>query len=103
VAKLLSPRSTISRPGSQRRACKATCRVQLVSLFSVEHRTRHAADGTYHWFQSRAVPVHDEQGRITEWFGTSTDIDDQVRAREVLARGREELETLVAARTADLA
>jgi PAS domain S-box-containing protein len=72
-------------------------------LFSVEHRTRHAADGAYRWFQSRAVPVRDEQGRIIEWFGTSTDIDDQVRAREVLARGREELEARVTERTADLA
>jgi C4-dicarboxylate-specific signal transduction histidine kinase len=35
--------------------------------------------------------------------GTATDIDDQVRAREVLAQGREELERLVAARTAELA
>jgi PAS domain S-box-containing protein len=72
-------------------------------LFSVEHRTRHAVDGAYRWFQSRAVPVRDERGRIIEWFGTSTDIDDQVRAREMLARGREELEARVMERTADLA
>ncbi len=72
-------------------------------LFSIEHRTRRAADGSYRWFQSRAVPMRDEVGRITEWFGTSTDIDDQVRAREVLARGREELEALVAERTTELA
>jgi hypothetical protein len=53
-------------------------------LFSVEHRTFHAADRTWRWFQSRATPVRDAEGRILEWFGTSTDIDDQVRAREVL-------------------
>src|SRR3712207_7078789 len=42
-------------------------------------------------FQSRAVPVRDASG---EWLGTSTDVEDQVRAREVLARDREELEAL---------
>ncbi|KAA2211587.1 PAS domain S-box protein [Teichococcus oryzae] len=57
-------------------------------VFSVEHRTYHAADRTWRWFQSRATPVRDAEGRIAEWFGTSTDIDDQVQAREVLARGR---------------
>jgi signal transduction histidine kinase len=46
--------------------------------------------------------VHDEHGHITEYLGTSTDIEDQVRAREVLTRSREELEALVAERTSDL-
>ncbi|HWX50498.1 MAG TPA: PAS domain-containing protein [Roseomonas sp.] len=71
-------------------------------LFSVEHRTYRAADGTWRCLQSHATPMRDAQGRILEWFGTSTDIDDQVRAREVLTRGREELEAQVAERTADL-
>ena len=43
------------------------------------------------------------KGRIIEWLGTATDIDDQVRARELLARGHDELKRLVAARTSDLA
>jgi len=72
-------------------------------VFSAEYRIRRAADGVYRWFQSGASPVRDAAGQIVEWFGTSTDIDDRVRAREVLARSREELEALVAARTADLA
>ena len=71
-------------------------------LFSVEHRTFHAAERAYRWFQSRATPVRDAAGCVIEWFGTSTDVDDQVRAREVLARGREELEAKVAERTAEL-
>jgi PAS domain S-box-containing protein len=74
-----------------------------LGVFSAECRVRRGADGAYYWFQSLATPVRDEVGRIVEWFGTTTDIDDQVRAREVLARGREELEGLVAARTSDLA
>ena len=71
-------------------------------LFSVEHRTLRAMDRTYRWFQSRATPVRDADGRNIEWFGTSTDIDDQVRAREVLTRHREQLEAQVAERTAEL-
>jgi PAS domain S-box-containing protein len=71
-------------------------------LFSIQHRTFHAAERTWRWFQSRATPVRDAGGRILEWFGTSTDIDDQVRAREVLARSHEELEAQVAERTAEL-
>jgi PAS domain S-box-containing protein len=69
---------------------------------AVDHRIRRAADGAYRWFQTRALPVRDEAGRISEWMGTATDIEDQVRAREVLTRDREQLETLVAERTAEL-
>jgi PAS domain S-box-containing protein len=36
-----------------------------------------APDGTYRWFLSRAVPIHDAEGRVTRWFGTSTDITEQ--------------------------
>jgi PAS domain S-box-containing protein len=71
-------------------------------LYAVEHRTFHAADRSWRWFQTRATPVRDAAGHVVEWFGTSTDIDDQVRARELLARSREELEARVAERTAEL-
>jgi PAS domain S-box-containing protein len=71
-------------------------------LFSVEHRVRRVTDGAYRWFQSRATPVRDEAGGIVEWLGTATDIDDQVRTRELLTRSQKELEAQVAARTAEL-
>ncbi len=70
-------------------------------LYEIEYRLR-GIDGSYRWFIARAVPVRDADGRITCWFGANTDLDDIARAREVLARGREELEELVAGRTADL-
>jgi two-component system CheB/CheR fusion protein len=44
--------------------------------FDLEYRIRHAADGSYRWFRTRATPVRDEDGMIVEWFGTSTDVDD---------------------------
>jgi PAS domain S-box-containing protein len=55
----------------------------------MEGRLRHAQTGRYRWFKTRATPVHDDHGRIVEWFGTSTDID-------TLRRLRERQETLVA-------
>ncbi len=70
--------------------------------FSADHRMCHGEDKTYRWFQSRATPVRDENGQIAEWFGTATDIDDQIRAREVLTRSREELEAQVSLRTQEL-
>jgi PAS domain S-box-containing protein len=68
-----------------------------------EARLRRGADGSFRWFLLRAVPVRDEAGRITRWFGCATDVDDQKRAAAALYRGRDELETLVRERTADLA
>jgi PAS domain S-box-containing protein len=44
--------------------------------FSVEYRVCHAREGRYRWFQTRATPVRDAGGRIIEWLGTSTDIND---------------------------
>ncbi len=46
--------------------------------YSRELRLR-AADGSYRWFLSRCVAVRDRDGRIGQWFGTSTDIDDTKR------------------------
>lgn len=34
-------------------------------------------DGRYNWFLSRAVPLRDDRGVITDWFGTNTDITTQ--------------------------
>ncbi len=47
--------------------------------FEKECRVRDAA-GEYRWYLSRAVAIRDDQGRITQWFGTNTDIDTLKRA-----------------------
>jgi PAS domain S-box-containing protein len=39
-----------------------------------------AADGSYRWFLSRARPIHDDEGNVTLWCGTNTDISDQRNA-----------------------
>ncbi len=41
-------------------------------------------NGSYRWFLSRAVPVHDEKGNVIRWFGTNTDITEQRRSEKLL-------------------
>jgi formate hydrogenlyase transcriptional activator len=48
------------------------------------------ADGVYRWFQSRALPARDPQGRITGWYILLTDIDDRKSAEGELAKAFEE-------------
>jgi PAS domain S-box-containing protein len=45
------------------------------------------ADGQHRWFFVRSVPVRDEAGNITKWYGSSIEIEDLKRAEE----GRERL------------
>ncbi len=42
------------------------------------------ADGCYRWFLSRAFPLRDASGAIVRWFGTNTDITEQIEAQEAL-------------------
>lgn len=59
--------------------------------FQLEYRLR-VADGSYRWFLARCRPVKDNQGRITKWFGCSSDIDEHKRAqheRERLLRAEQ--------------
>ncbi len=69
--------------------------------YHIEYRLRHRS-GDYRWVLGRAHAVRDEAGRIIRWFGTCTDIQELVEARDVLARYREELEAAVEERTAKL-
>ncbi|HEY0443234.1 MAG TPA: PAS domain S-box protein [Candidatus Limnocylindrales bacterium] len=41
-------------------------------------------DGVFRWHLLRAVPVREDDGSITGWIGTSTDIDDARRAEDGL-------------------
>lgn len=48
--------------------------------FEQEFRLRRLQSEEYRWFLARAMPIRDFDGKVTRWFGTSTDIDDQKRA-----------------------
>ena len=70
--------------------------------YEIEYRFRESATGCYRWFLGRATPLRDSAGRIVRWFGTCTDIDEVMAARETLQHGRAELERLVKERTKEL-
>lgn len=98
----------VIHPEDRPRTVAAWAEAEILGALTCDHRLRRAADGTFRWFQTRALPIRDgpeakhPESCGAEWVGTSTDIEDQIRAREVLARSREELEALVSERTAEL-
>lgn len=49
--------------------------------YEIEYRLRRA-DGMYRWTLGRAMPIRNEAGEITRWFGTCTDIDDLKRMEQ---------------------
>ena len=50
------------------------------------------ADGQYRWHLNRAVPLHDEQGQLTQWIGTATDIHDLLMTQQQLQENQQRLE-----------
>jgi PAS domain S-box-containing protein len=64
--------------------------VQAGAEFAVEFRIRRR-DGTYRWFDTRALPLRDERGSVIKWFGSNTDIEDARAARETLRTSEERL------------
>jgi formate hydrogenlyase transcriptional activator len=49
--------------------------------FEIELRARRK-DGQYRWLLNRYQPYRDEQGRLTRWYSTGTDIEDRKRAED---------------------
>jgi PAS domain S-box-containing protein len=67
--------------------------LQTGEFYEIEYRfKRH--DDQYFWFLAQAQPIRDANGRITQWFGTCTDIDDRKRAEAALLEREAELDTL---------
>jgi PAS domain S-box-containing protein len=62
--------------------------------YDIEHRLR-CVDGVYRWFRISGRPSRDSQGRITQWYGTTIDIEDQKRAEAALRDRERELSQLV--------
>jgi len=75
----------------KRHAEKWSASLATGDLFENEVRYRRAADGQYHWFLTRAVPLRDQRGKILKWYGISTDIEDRKRAEEERERLRADL------------
>jgi PAS domain S-box-containing protein len=80
-------------PDDQKRAWDAWQNaVTNNGTYSLECRLR-AADGTYRWWLVRGVPVVNEKGETTKWFGTCTDIDELKRV-EAQFRQAQKMEAL---------
>jgi PAS domain S-box-containing protein len=61
-----------------------------------------AADGSYRWFLGRAVPVRDAFGTIQEWFGSNTDVTQQIQSLEAAQAAKKLRDEMVAIVAHDL-
>jgi diguanylate cyclase (GGDEF)-like protein/PAS domain S-box-containing protein len=54
-------------------------------IFSFEYRLLRA-DKTYRWHLAKGMPIRDDHGTITKWYGTTMDIHDMKLANEEIGR-----------------
>jgi len=66
------------------------------SELAIELRLLRQSDGAARWHMMRAVPVADEGMKITRWYGTCTDIEDQKQAQRTLQRAQERTQQFLA-------
>ncbi len=75
-------------PDDQQRAWVAWQHAtQTDGIYSLECRLRRA-DGIYRWWLIRGVSLHDANGKVINWFGTCTDIED-IKQAEANLRNNE--------------
>ncbi|MGA9509366.1 MAG: PAS domain S-box protein [Candidatus Sulfotelmatobacter sp.] len=75
--------------------------IESGDTFEMEFPLR-GADGIFRWFLTRIRPVRDQAGKITRWYGTATNIDEQRQLLESLSEARDDLEKRVQERTEEL-
>ncbi|PLZ47558.1 PAS domain S-box protein, partial [Fischerella thermalis] len=61
----------------------------------LEFRWYRVTDKTYRWHLARAVPQRDQDGKILNWFGTNTDIDDLKVTESVLRQTQAQLQAIL--------
>lgn len=54
------------------------------------------ADGEFRMFASRAVPLRDENGKIVQWFGTNTDVTDELAAQDEIRKASQRKDEFLA-------
>jgi PAS domain S-box-containing protein len=72
------------------RSCVATG-----APYRVEVRTLYAADRTYRWCVTSALPLLDQRGRILKWYGTVVDMHDWKQAQEELRNTQADLAHMI--------
>ncbi len=74
-------------PDDHDRILTGTGGAKLLSDQPFETEARSARkDGNYRWFLFRFNPLRDEEGRLTRWYVTGTDIEDRKQAEDRLRR-----------------
>jgi PAS domain S-box-containing protein len=62
----------------------------------VEHELRcRRADGTYHWFLYRGLPLRDDAGNVIKWYGTLMNIDALKDTESALQMREHELVSII--------
>jgi PAS domain S-box-containing protein len=70
----------------------ATWQAGLVSGEAVEQELRcRRADGVYHWFLNRSLPLRDDEGRIIKWYGILFDVNALKETERALQMREHEL------------
>jgi len=62
--------------------------------FEHEYRLKRK-DGVFRWHLGRALPLKNDQGVVTRWFGSNTDIDDQKQLNDQMARAQAEFKKII--------
>jgi PAS domain S-box-containing protein len=91
--KLLHP-DDVGQTAQEWMSCVATG-----APYRVEVRTFHAADRTYRWCVTSALPLMNHQGHILKWYGTVVDMNDWKQAQEELRNTQAELAHVARAMT----
>ncbi len=60
-------------------------------------------NGEYRWFLSRAMPHTNSEGKILRWYGSNTDITEQLKTQEQLVQAKEAAEAAEKAKSEFLA
>jgi PAS domain S-box-containing protein len=62
--------------------------IETKSMFELEHPVVQL-DGSIGWTYSKAIPILNDQGEITEWFGAATDTSQRKKIEEDLKKSEE--------------
>jgi len=96
-------RSEVVHPEDRAGVHAAWCEsVSSGQPFEVQFRLRCHRTQLFRWHLGRAVPERNERGRITGWIATATDIHNQKRAEEELARASAAKDAFLAAASHEL-
>jgi PAS domain S-box-containing protein len=70
----------------------ANWRAAVAAGIPAEHQLRcRRADGTYHWFLYRGLPLRDDGGNVVKWYGTPMNIDALKETESALQMREHEL------------